>query len=411
MTGQELLLFLYNITLFPIVFFSILFLMFSLLNIALPKTKKKFRKPKKLPFVSVQVPVFNDPIASRCIDACIGLDYPKDRFEIIIVDDSTDKKLAKDLEAYSENNPDFIKYIHRENREGYKPGALMNAQPITKGELIVIFDSDWIPQKEFLRKVVEPFSDPDVAIVQTRQGFSNHDKNLISRFASYLLIIYHSVFMPINNKANAVFFCGTAGAIRKKAMVKVGGWNSKSITEDSDLTVRLLMAGYKTVYLDIATPSEVPYKVEDFVKQQMRWTYGNTRVFIDNAPKILFSKGLSIWQSILISFITLGNMTAPIVILMTLFGFSAWFIGEPQLMQVSDFIGFFSKFLYTSGFLLMGIVAFSRQKMLKEFPYLLLSSFSLSLILAGANTVAFFKALFNFREYWYRTPKSALSEK
>ena len=259
MAPQDIALFVYNLTLLPIVFFSVLFMMLAFLNLLLhKKEKKEFKELKELPFITVQIPTYNDPIAERCIRHCIDFDYPKDKYEIIIADDSTNIETQNILAKFADENPGFIKYIHRDHRHGFKAGALKNSMRHAKGEFIVIFDSDWMPGKDFLARVIRPFSDPKVAIVQTRQGFYNKDSNLITRSASYLLMIYHTIIMPINNRINCVFFCGTAGAIRRSAFDKVGGWNLNSLTEDSDLTVNMLLKGYKTVYLNFETPSEVP---------------------------------------------------------------------------------------------------------------------------------------------------------
>jgi cellulose synthase/poly-beta-1,6-N-acetylglucosamine synthase-like glycosyltransferase len=213
--------------------------------------------------------------------------------------------------------------------------------------------------------------------------------------------------MPINNKLNCVFFCGTAGAIRKNAFDSVGGWNLRSITEDSDLSVKLLMKGHKTVYLDIETPSEVPETFEGFIKQQMRWCYGNTRVFCDNASKIWLQKGLSFGQRLMVTFITLANITAPFVVAMTLFGFMGWFLGEPTLFQFKDVVLLISKFIYTGGFMVIGAVTLYKHRRLKEFKYLIASSLTIGVVLAASQSVAFIKALFNSKLSWYCTPKSA----
>ena len=332
MTPHEITLFIYNISLFPIIFFSILFLMLSMLNILAERKKvKKTKKLEELPFVTVQIPTYNDPIAERCVRHCMDFNYPEDKYEIVIADDSTNEDTKRTLKEFADNNPGFIKYAHRTNRVGFKAGALKEVMNVCKGEIIVIFDSDWMPKKDFLNEIVQPFADEAVALVQTRQGMYNKNKNLITRFASYVLMIYHTIVMPINNKINCVFFCGTAGALRRKHFEEVGGWNLNSITEDSELTVKLLSQGYKSIYLDIETPSETPDTIEGFVKQQMRWCYGNTRVFIDNAFNILFKAKLTIKQRLMITYITLGNLIAPVVVLMTLFGFAGWFIGEPQI--------------------------------------------------------------------------------
>lgn len=408
MNAYDFSLLMYNLALIPVVFFSVLFFILTVINLFMGKKKPvKYKKLKSLPFITVHIPTFNDPIGVRCVKKCMKFDYPKNKFEIIIVDDSTNKKTQKLLKKFSKNYPSFIKYIHRDDRDGFKPGALQNAMKITKGEVIVVFDADWIPKRDFLQKVVKPFSDPKVAIVQTRQGFYNHTTNLISRFAAYLLMIYHTIILPISNKLNCVFFCGTAGALRRSAFEEVGGWNTKSITEDSELSVKLLLKGYKSVYLDYETPSEVPDTFEGFIKQQMRWCYGNARVFFNNAWSILFKKGLDIKQRIIIMFITLANSSTVVVVLMTFFGFAGWFFGELKLLTFSDFIQLWSKIFMTGGFVFAAIIALYKRNRLNEFWYLVLSVFTMGLVIATSNAVAFTKAVFNKRLGWFCTPKVA----
>jgi len=408
MNAYDLSLILYNLTLFPIIFFSALFFILTMINLFIDKTNTKQYPPlNSTPFITVHVPTFNDPIAARCVRQCMKFDYPKDKYEVIIADDSTNKQTQKILKRLAEKNPSIVKYIHRDNRAGFKPGALKNAMKLTKGEIIVVFDADWIPKKDFLRQIIRPFSDPKVAIVQTRQGFYNHETNLISRFAAYLLMIYHTIVLPISDKLNCVFFCGTAGALRRSAFDEVGGWNIKSITEDSELSVKLLMKGYKSVYLDYETPSEVPDTFESFIKQQMRWCYGNARVFFDNAYSILFKKGLTFSQRIAIMFITLSNSSVVIVVLMTLFGFGGWFLGEIKLLTLSDFMVFWTRIGLTAGFLFMGLTTLIKRRKLNEIGYLLLTFFTIGLVIAASNSIAFTKAVFNRKLHWFCTPKIA----
>ncbi|HJX05923.1 MAG TPA: glycosyltransferase family 2 protein [Candidatus Nanoarchaeia archaeon] len=414
MTPQEISLAIYNLTLLPVVFFSILFLLMAVLNIFMDRPDKNQRtKPlKHFPFVTVQVPSFNDPVAIKCIECCRKFDYPKNRYEIMILDDSTDLKTQKMLKKYAKNYPGFMKYIHRENRIGYKPGALQAAMPYVKGEIIVIFDSDFLPAKDFLKKIVAPFEDPKVAVVQSRQGFINKDVNLISRFAAYLLLVHHVMLMPVYNKLNTVFFCGTGGAIRKSVIDEVGGWKIDSITEDTDLSIRILSKGYKNVYLKLETPSEVPITLEGFITQQVRWTFGNVRAFIDNIKRIAYQGQLRVTQKAAITFMTMGNIIAPAVILMTLAGLTGWFLGEPQLFEFSQLMELIIKFAYTAGFLILATITLIKHKSMADLPKLVLAAFSISIILAFANCVAIFRAifmkdkpLFGRKTSWLCTPK------
>ena len=405
---EDLTLFLYNLTLVPVIMFSTLFFLTIIGNIVLGKeTSSIFSKKKKKPFISIQIPVYNDMIATDCVKHCLKQNYPKNKYEIIIVDDSTDKAIKSSLKTYSIKYPGFVKYISRTHRTGFKPGALQNAMKITKGEFIVVFDSDWKPPRDFLNKIIHPMlEDDEVIFVQAKQDFVNLNQNLISRFAGYLLMIYHSMIMPISNRLNTVFLCGTAFCLRKKYFEETGGWNIKNLTEDADFSVKALIKGYKTVYVNLSVPSELPTDVESFIKQQMRWCYGVTRTFFDNFVNILLSKNMKITQKIFVSYLTIANIFAPVVILMTLFGSISWFLGEPEIFNLADFIDLFVKIILTGGFFLLGLFTFFKEKNFKQVPYLLLCIYSVSFLLLVFNTIAFLKAVFNSGLYWFRTPKS-----
>ena len=410
---HEMTIFVYNLALLPVIFSSVFFLFLAIISLFVDD-KKSVSNPIRIkslggmPFVSVQIPVYNDDCAVKCLEKCMSFDYPKKMYEIIIVDDSTDKNVSVLLRGYADRNRGFIKYIHRDNRDGFKPGALQNAMKITKGKIIVLFDSDWRPPKNFLKDIIKPFlEDDNVAIVQAKQGIRNLRHNLISRFAGYLLMIFHSGMMPIYKKTNAVFFCGTGGAIRADILNDVGGWNVKSLTEDADLSVKIIAAGYKTVYINLSVSSEVPHTFAGFVKQQMRWSYGLTRVFFDNIREILLSRKMSFSQRAMITYSSLGHVSAPLVLIMTIFGMLSWFTGEPQLFNWGDVIRIITIFLYTSGFLAICILTLYREEKIRDFPNLLLCALSVSFVLIIFNSVAFFKALLNMPLFWHRTPKSA----
>ncbi|MFH0961350.1 MAG: glycosyltransferase family 2 protein [archaeon] len=404
-------LFIYNLALVPLVFFSALFVVLSFISIFIDKGQKTARwKPfaeKDLPFITVQIPVFNDPIAARCVSKCLEFDYPRKRYEIIIADDSTNPKTRRMMEGLSLENPGQVKYVYRSERTGFKPGALKNAMSFSRGEFIVVFDSDWIPKRDFLRKIIEPFSDSKVAIVQSKQGFYNRKANVVTRFAAYLLIMYHSIIMPINSKVNSVFFCGTAGALRRTHFEEVGGWNPDSVTEDCEISVKLLARGYTSVYLDYETPSEVPDTFEAFLKQQMRWCYGNTRVFIDNFRLILFEGNLGLRQRFMMAFNTLGNGPTVPVVIMTCAGMAGWFLGEVRLFVLSDLFVFGSRLLVTGGFLFGGFIALHKRGELSEWKDVVFMSFTIGLVVAFANAFAFMKAVLNQKINWFCTPKAA----
>lgn len=414
MTTQEIFLILYQATLIPVACYSGLCIIITIINLKVDWSHNCHIKPlQDYPFITVQILSYNDPIASRCIKACLNFHYPKDRYEVMILDDSTDKLTANILAKLADRYPNLVRYFHRDNRTGYKPGALKAVMPHVRGSLIVIFDADFIPQQNFLEYIAQPFENPEVAIVQARQAFLNERQNLITRFASYILNIHNFILMPINHYCNTVFFCGTAGALRKQAIEEVGGWNTHSITEDSDLSVRLLAKGYRSIYLPFVTPSELPVTLKAFFKQQMRWCYGNVRVFFEHTRLILYRSNLSLHQRLLITFMTMGTVIAPAVILMTITGLMGWVTGDPgHIITIWDIWDFFYKFFLTSGFLVMGFVMLHKRGQLSEFPYFLLCGIFLGFMLTCALTIALYKAVFRPHKHlfaqqtsWIVTPK------
>ncbi|MEM5791084.1 MAG: glycosyltransferase [Candidatus Aenigmatarchaeota archaeon] len=398
---------LYNIFLIPIIFFSCVYFLVAISTIIFKIEKRKFSKPKdkSWPFVSIQIPVYNDPVAKRCIEKCLKFDYPKDKFEIIVADDSTDELTIKILDQCKKYKN--VKIVRRDTRKGFKAGALNNALKYTKGEIIVVFDSDFVPPKNFLKRIVTPFlKDEKIAIVQSKMGFLNYDQNIITKFASSLLAIYYNCWINLKNKFETVFFCGSGGAIKKEVLLKVNGWNEENVTEDTDLSIKILEAGYKHIYLpNLKVSGEVPFTLTSFLKQQMRWAYGVTFTFKNYWKKIWFSPSFSLVQRIIITLITFGWVISPFVLLTTFFGQLAWITGTPRPIQISDIVKFFTYFALTSGFLVLATVGLYREKMLSKVAFLFPASLTIGICLSFVGTIAFFKALFGFKHYWFRTPK------
>ncbi len=396
----------------PVMFFSIVFYLVTIGSIFTRPKKFKFDlKTINWPFVTIQIPVYNDPIAIRCIESSLRLDYPKDRYEIVVADDSTDEKTRRLLDRYA-NNP-LVKIVRRDNRKGFKAGALNNALKYSRGEIIVIFDSDNVPPRNFLKEIVRPFMiDDKIAIVQARARFLNFTQNIITRFAATLLTAYHHIWLPVADRFNALFFCGSFGAIRRSVLEEIGGWNETNITEDADLSVRIIDRGYKTLYIpELRVFGEVPFSISGFIKQQMRWVYGETRTFFDHWRRILFSKNLRIMQKIFITFTTLGGVVSPFVIGMTLFGQIALFTAPLRPVNLFSVLLFARNFILTAGFLFMVALALFVAKRGFTIPRnaklirLVILSLPLGLYLSIYNTIAFFKGVLNVPMTWHITPK------
>jgi len=241
-----------------------------------------------VPFVTVQLPMYNEMyVAERIIDYVAAQEYPKECFEIHVLDDSTDEtvgivaaKVAA-LKAEGFN----IEHIHRVNRQGYKAGALQDALPRAKGDFIAIFDADFTPRPDFLRTTMPHFEDEKVGIVQTRWEHINADYSLLTKLQALQLNVHFTVEQAGRSYGNLLLqFNGTAGLWRKKVIAEAGGWQSDTLTEDLDLSFRAQIQGYKIKYLEkLESPAELPVEMNGLKGQQFRWNKGGAQ----NARKLL----------------------------------------------------------------------------------------------------------------------------
>jgi cellulose synthase/poly-beta-1,6-N-acetylglucosamine synthase-like glycosyltransferase len=242
-----------------------------------------------LPHVTLQLPLYNEAtVAARLLDHAAAIEWPRSRFEIQVLDDSTDETRAlvrEKVEALREGGLDVV-YIHRVDRTGYKAGALENGLKVAKGELVAIFDADFLPQPEFLRAVVPHFiEDARVGMVQARWGHLNREHSLLTRTQALMLDGHHLVENRARSAAGWLFnFSGTGGIWRKEAIASAGGWQHDTLTEDLDLSYRAQLAGWRFVYREnIVTPAELPEDISAFRAQQFRWAKGT----VQTARKLL----------------------------------------------------------------------------------------------------------------------------
>lgn len=253
------------------------------------------------PTVSIHLPVYNERcVVSRLLKSCLRLDYPREKLEILVVDDSTDDT-TDIVRTYARNFPDLIKVIRRESRKGFKAGALQEALSRSKGEFIAIFDADYVPPADFLRRMVPYFYLSDkVAFAQARSGNLNPNSTWVTKAVSLAIDGFFLVEQRARFAANLLpHFLGTNGIFRKKAIEEVGGWSSDTLVEDMDLSVRLQLAGWDHVYLpQVVCSGEVPPTLSVFVRQQMRWAKGFSECLRKYWRSILHHKGLTLFQKI-----------------------------------------------------------------------------------------------------------------
>jgi len=233
-----------------------------------------------LPVVTTQLPIYNEKyVAERLIETVVGLDYPKELHEIQVLDDSTDETkhiVARLVEKWQKAGYN-IKHIMRANREGFKAGALQEGLCQATGEFIAIFDADFLPEKDFLKKTVPFFyKDKRTAFVQTRWGHINGYYSFLTQIQSIAL---DSNFVVQGGRCWGGFymgFNGTAGVWRKQAIIDAGGWHCDTLTEDLDLSYRAQLKGWMPKFLyEVVTPAEIPLGVNAFKNQQYRWAKGS----------------------------------------------------------------------------------------------------------------------------------------
>ncbi|MBO6940192.1 MAG: glycosyltransferase family 2 protein [Deltaproteobacteria bacterium] len=246
-----------------------------------PKPLREFEEDE-LPTVTIQLPMFNEMyVVDRLLDGITAIDYPKEKVQIQVLDDSTDEtvQIAKaKVDELLEKGWD-VEYRHRTDRTGFKAGALEEGLETAKGELIMVFDADFVPTPGVLRKLVDHFTDPKVGMVQARWGHINKDYSVLTQCQSMMLDGHFVIEHIARNRSGRFFnFNGTAGVWRKETIIDAGGWEHDTVTEDMDLSFRAQMKGWRFVYVPEAiAPAELPCEMNSFKTQQFRWAKGSAQ--------------------------------------------------------------------------------------------------------------------------------------
>lgn len=253
------------------------------------RVAEAYQLPAELPKVTVQLPLYNEAtVVERLLEAAAALDYPRDRLEIQVLDDSNDETralAARQVQALARTGLD-IQHVRRPTRDGYKAGALDYGLQTAKGELVAMFDADFLPQPDFLKRVVGHFQAPEIAMVQTRWEHLNRDASLMTQVQAMLLDGHHVVENQARFGSGRLFnFSGTGGIWRRTAIDDAGGWQHDTLTEDLDLSYRAQLRGWRFVYRpDVTTPSELPEDMSALRAQQYRWAKGT----VQTARKLLW---------------------------------------------------------------------------------------------------------------------------
>jgi cellulose synthase/poly-beta-1,6-N-acetylglucosamine synthase-like glycosyltransferase len=367
--------------------------------------------PEAWPVVTVQLPLYNEMyVAERLIDAVCQLDYPAGRLEIQVLDDSTDETreiVAQVVAGYREKGID-IHHLHREDRTGYKAGALEAGLAVSRGELLAIFDADFVPTRDFLRRSVPYFlADPKLGLVQGRWDHINRSYSLLTRVEAILLDGHFMIEHSARNRSGRFFnFNGTAGIWRRQAIESSGGWEHDTLTEDLDLSFRAQLQGWQFLYLPgLKVPSELPVDVNGFKSQQYRWAKGA----VQTGRKLLGR----VWRAPLplkVKFEALvhltNNASYPLMVLLSLLIFPAMMLrrGTTTLMLLLvDLPLFLSATVSVLTFYLMSQVA-GNDDWPEEIRYLP-ALMSVGIGLSVNNAWAVISGLFQQGGTFVRTPK------
>lgn len=369
---------------------------------------------EEVPFVTIQLPIFNELyVTERLIDNITKFDYPKERYEIHILDDSTDetldisKRKVKEYKAKGYN----IELIRRKDRVGYKAGALKYGMQYVKGKYIAIFDADFLPNPDFLRKTIPYFKDEKIGVVQTRWEHINENYSLITRLQAFQLNVHFTVEQKGRDAGNFLLqFNGTAGVWRREAIDSAGGWEADTLTEDLDLSYRAQLKGWKIAFReDIGSPAELPAEMNGLKSQQFRWMKGGAETAKKMLPTVWnsdipFLKKVHasthlLSSSVFLCVFVMGVFSVPILYFLNPMGIDSDYFGVFLLSLVSIIFVYYVANVdqeWKEGSKLWLIVKF-----IFIFPVFLALSMGLSL----HNSVAVIQGYLGRKSAFIRTPK------
>jgi cellulose synthase/poly-beta-1,6-N-acetylglucosamine synthase-like glycosyltransferase len=363
------------------------------------------------PFVTVQLPLYNERfVAARLLDAAAAIEWPGDRLEIQVLDDSTDDTslIVDERAAFWSQKDIHMEVIRRSRRQGYKAGALRHGMEVAKGEFIAVFDADFIPSPDFLKRIMPCFADEKIGMAQAKWGFLNADHSWLTSIQSLLLGPHFSIEHWVRYRKNLFFnFNGTAGVWRRKAIEAAGGWEADTVTEDLDLSYRAQMAGWRFRYLDdLEVPSELPVTMSSFRCQQERWAKGSMQTARKILPRLLNARlPLSVKLEAMAHLLANFGWLLGAVITLTLYPtiLARTGVGPHQLLRID-----LPLFIFSSMAILLYFALYrqGQGRRVRFRALLLLPVFSIGL--APSIALSVFKGLFSKGGVFDRTPKYAV---
>lgn len=379
-----------------------------------------FSKAEEIPLVTIQLPVYNELyVMERLLDNIAQIDYPKDKLEIQVLDDSTDESFettSKQIERLHRSGLD-IKHISRANREGFKAGALKEGLKTAKGEFIAIFDADFLPKKDWLKNTIPYFKDSEIGVVQTRWGHLNRDYSILTRVQAFALDAHFTLEqVGRNSKGHFINFNGTAGVWRKECIMDAGNWEGDTLTEDLDLSYRAQLKNWKFKYLEeVETPAELPVVISAARSQQFRWNKGGAENFQKMAKRVFKSENISSKTKIH-SFLHLLNSTMFLNILIVAI------LSIPMLYIKNEYEHLKVYFLVMSFFVISTLIFFicywftyksiygGGIKGFFKYIAMFFTFFSVAMGFSLHNSIAVLEGHFGKKSEFIRTPKFNLGD-
>ena len=382
-----------------------------------------FSKADEIPFVTIQLPVFNEIyVMERLLKNIVLIDYPQDKLEIQVLDDSTDESVESTsilIKALQKEGFD-IQHIQRENRKGFKAGALKEGLVIAKGEYIAIFDADFLPKHNWLKCTIPFFKDQKLGVVQTRWSHINRNYSILTKIQAFALDAHFTLEqVGRNSKGHFINFNGTAGVWRKTCIIDAGNWEGDTLTEDLDLSYRAQLKNWKFKYLEgVETPAELPVAISAARSQQFRWNKGGAENFQKMMKRVLKSKNISLKTKIhsilhllnstmFLNVLIVGVLSIPMLYIKNEYAHLKMYFYVMSFFVVSTIIFFICywfmyKKIYGSGF-----------KNFIKYIGLFFAFFSIAMGFSLHNSIAVLEGHFGKRSDFVRTPKfniNALSD-
>lgn len=304
---------------------SIIYFITTLISVLACRHKKNIPlvPDENLPAVTVQITSRNELVALDCARCCLTFDYPENKLQILLGDDSNNPNVIQEIDHFAEHNP-RVRILRRNNRIGFKSGNLNHVNSYTTGEYILVMDSDFLPEPGFLRRLVaHAVADPGLAAVQARWHITDAHESLTTLLGSGIVNVTHFIMLPLFDRfMKTCFLCGSAMLIKRQAMEDMNGWETSTMIEDIDLSFRFLTNGYRIAYCpDVTCASEVPHTPRDLFRQQKRWAYGVVETALKRSAALYRSRKATLGNKIAATVVSSGYAVSFLVFISTMLGF------------------------------------------------------------------------------------------